>query len=85
MSDNPDNLVLELLRAMRNEAAAFREETRGNFADMRQRLTAVELSVISLRKEVVALAETDAHIQASLDRLSDRVERIERRLEIIPA
>jgi hypothetical protein len=37
---------------------------------------------VLVKREVAAGDETDARQQLSLDRLSDRIERIERRLEL---
>jgi archaellum component FlaC len=54
-----------------------------DFADLKERLTAVELGLAAVRKDVGALTEADARMQASIDRLSDRVTRIERRLDLV--
>ncbi len=80
MSDTPENLVLELLRALRGDMVGLRREVR----DVRDRLSALELGVAGIRRDLATLAETDARIAASVDGLSDRVDRIERRLDILP-
>ena len=81
MSDTPDNLVLELLRALRGDVAKLSEEVRG----LRDRVSGLELAVAGIRRDLGFLGETVAQMQASQDRFSDRLDRIERRLDIIPA
>jgi len=39
--------------------------------------------VLGLRREQTADAETVAHVQARMDRFGDRLDRIERRLDIV--
>lgn len=72
--EEPINLVLEHLRAMRADVAAIREENR----DMKARQAAVEDMFSFL---VSAITRT----QHSIDRLNERTERIERRLGLIEA
>jgi hypothetical protein len=38
-----------------------------------------------VRKEIAVLAEADAQLSARIDRLTDRIERVERRLDLAPA
>ena len=73
-----DNLVLEHLRHMRGSLDALREDMR----DVKQRLGALELGVAGLRRELAGLAEADAHLAARQDRTNDRLDRIERRLDL---
>jgi septal ring factor EnvC (AmiA/AmiB activator) len=75
------DLVLDHLRAIRGGIDGLHEDLR----EVKGRLTAVELGLASVRREIAALAEADAHLSARIDRFSDRLERIERRLELIPA
>src|SRR6185437_2019853 len=74
------DLILDQLRAIRGGIDGLREDLR----EVKGRLTAVELGLASVRREIAALAEADAHLSARIDRFSDRLERIERRLELIP-
>ena len=76
MSDVPENLVLEMLCALRADMTGMRKELR----DVRDRLSALEVGVAGIRRDIAGLAETDARLAASVDGLSDR---IERRLDII--
>ena len=72
MAEEPDNLVLEHLRAMRADVAAIREENR----DMKARQAAVE-------DMFAFLVSAITRMQHSIDRLTERTERIERRLGLI--
>ena len=48
MSDNIENLTLELLRALRNDVQTLRSEMHADFKDMKQRLTSLESAVTKL-------------------------------------
>jgi hypothetical protein len=72
MADEPRDLVLDHLRAIRSDVGALRDDMR----EVKGRLNAVE-------DIVAALVAADTRMQHSLDRLSDRTERIARRLGLI--
>ena len=72
MAEEPDNLALEHLRAMRGDIAAIREENR----DMKARQAAVE-------DMFAFLVSAITRMQHSIDRLNERTERIERRRGLI--
>lgn len=74
-----DNLVVEHLRHIRFSLDALNSKVR----DVELRLTGVEIAVGAMRRELGGLAEADAHIHARLDRLGERMDRIERRLDLI--
>lgn len=77
-----DNLVLEQLRLMRNEMRDHRRSTDAGFKDLRERLTSMETRLVSLEMQILAQhADTTRHT-ARFDALQDRIERIERRLEL---
>ena len=73
-----ENLVIEHLRAMRTEIAAVRADT----MDTRQRLVSVESSIVDMRRNVIHVFEDMAHQQLTMDKLLDRVQRIEKRLDL---
>ena len=81
MSDRVENQVLEQLRLMRSELASIKDDTR----EIKTRLTVVESGIASLRRDNGDFATTQAAQHLSYDRLSERVERIERRLDIAGA
>jgi len=69
MTDAPRDIVLEHLRAVRGDIGALRDDMR----EMKGRMSGVE-------DIVAALVSADTRMQHSLDRLSERVERVEKRL-----
>ena len=73
-----ENLIIEHLRAMRNEVAGVKADT----TDIRQQLRSLDTSVIDLRRSVVHLYEDTAHQQLTMDKMLDRIQRIERRLDL---
>ncbi len=81
MSDSSQNLVLEHLRHIHDAVDSLREDAR----ELKHRLSAAELGLAGVRREVAALAEADALLGVRTDRFEDRLERIERRLDILPA
>ena len=78
MTDEPDNLVLRYLRGLDTKFDAMREDMR----DVKIRLAAVEVGLNGVRRDIVGLSEADARMQVFIDRLSDRMERIENRLSL---
>ena len=78
MSEAIDNLVLEHLKKIQSEQAAARERD----ADMLSRLAHIETSIARLARDGADnFAEVIADRHA-LDKLKERIERIERRLEL---
>jgi predicted nucleic acid-binding Zn-ribbon protein len=75
MADEPDNLVLDLLRNMRAEQAGFRGEALAELRDIKHRMTAVEIALAQL-------LGLDAAKSDRIDRLEGRIDRIERRLDL---
>lgn len=78
MSDEPDNLVLEMLRAIRAEQADFRSFMAGELSDMKLRLHSVEQHIVVLHSDIGV-------INARLARMDDRMDRLEKRLGLVDA
>jgi hypothetical protein len=78
MTDQIDNIILEHLKAIRAELAEIKADT----SDIKLRLHSVDTSVIELRRNDVHLFEDDARQQVSLDKLLERIQRIEKRLDL---
>lgn len=78
MSDEPINLVLEHLKAIRADLAVQRDI----LSEHGERLNRIEVGVSRLRRDQAQDAETVAHMEVRLDRLRDDVERIKRRLDL---
>ena len=70
-----DNLALELPRALRGGIAELRTEQR----EQRGRLGAIERSLAHIGREA---AEQRAELGGQFDRILDRLETIERRLDL---
>jgi hypothetical protein len=49
---------------------------------LKERVSGVEIGLTSVRRDIAGLAETDARLQVSLDRMRDDVGRIQRRLDL---
>lgn len=80
MAGEADNLVLEHLKKIQAELAASRERD----AEIMTRLSNIESGIARItRDESMTYGELvqDRH---AVDKLRERLERIERRLEIIP-
>ncbi len=77
MTDNVENLVLEQLKALRNEIKAQREELRQGFRDVSMRLASLEM-------HQSANTMDSTRTSARMDEIIVRIERIESRLELTP-
>ena len=80
--DDVENLVLEQLRLLRNEILAFGSENQSEFGEVKHRLTRVESSIASMRGENVGTQEDVYRQQSVIDSIKERLQRIEKRLEI---
>jgi hypothetical protein len=78
MSDEPDKLVLQLLRAIRTDVA----ELKANDVEFRGRFERLETMRIRHRRDPMNDAETLAAVQVELDQLRERLLRVERRPEL---
>lgn len=80
MTDSIDSLVLEHLRHIRGRV----DQIGDDILDLKHRMSSLESAMVAVKREVAHGDETDARQQVSLDRLVERIERIERRLELLP-
>jgi hypothetical protein len=78
MSDNVENLMLEHLK--RFQATLDRVER--DIREIRTRQTETHAAVLGLRRDQLGDAELAAHLQVQLDGVTERLDRIERRLEL---
>jgi len=84
VADEPESIVLVYLRRIDANVA----EVRRVQAEHGQRIAALEIAQGTILRHLGSLVEADARLQVGLDHLSDRVGRIERRLDLadpIPA
>ncbi|MBI4754493.1 MAG: hypothetical protein HY778_03535 [Betaproteobacteria bacterium] len=80
MTDNLESLVLEHLGHIRGRVDQIAEDMN----DVKHRISGLEHQMSLVKREVTFGDETDARRQAVLDRLAERIERIERRLDLVP-
>ncbi len=78
MAESVDNLMLEHLKKF--QASLDRIDRRLGELTIRQSET--HSAVLSLRRDQLNDAEVVAHVQVQVDGLRDRLDRIERRLEL---
>ena len=79
MTESTENLVIEHLRHIRGRVDRIAED----MSDLKLRMSSLESAMVGVKREVSAGDETNARQQVSIDRLVDRIERIERRLDLI--
>lgn len=77
MVDSPENLVLTQLRVIRKDIS----EAQGSLTEIKQRLTNLQNGQASIIQQLGNLAAGDAQQQVAADSLTERLVRIERRLE----
>lgn len=76
--ENIENLILEHLRVIRTDIAGMRDDIR----EIKQRLSNVENGIGSLKRDTADLYTENAAQHLRYDRLVDRIEKIEKRLEL---
>ena len=78
MTETVENLILEHLKRFQ----ATLERIERDLGDIKTRQRDTHAAVVALRRDQVNDAEISAHLQAQLDGVRDRLDRIERRLEL---
>lgn len=78
MTDNVENLVLEHLRALR----AGQDRIEHKLSEVNARLTSLETAMVRSRADNLGTQEEVYRQQGAIDRLSDRLDRVERRLDL---
>lgn len=73
-----NNIVLEHLIALRNELKEFRKETREELQIIRMRLNSVERTVSGTHDDNVI-------VQMRIDKVDEKIDKIEKRLELSAA
>jgi len=79
MTENVENLIVEHLRHIRGRVDRIAED----MSDLKHRMSSLESAMVLVKRDASSGDETDARQQVSLDRLLDRIDRIERRLDVI--
>lgn len=78
MSNVTNELLLETLKALRGDIMGVRDDLR----ELKTRLSNVEAGQGNIIRHLGDLASADAAAQLGIDRLGERVARIERRLDL---
>jgi len=78
MAESPENIVLAQLRAIRSDRA----DVQGSLGEIKGRLANLEGGQASIIQHLGQLAAADAQQQVAADRLTERLVRIERRLDL---
>ncbi|HWK43894.1 MAG TPA: hypothetical protein VNT30_04200 [Stellaceae bacterium] len=81
MSEEPDGLVLVYLRRLDEKIDRIIE----SLQDVQRRVTSLEANVARLREETASLHGDFAGQSMRMDRIEDRLLRIEHRLDLLPA
>ena len=82
MTNNIEHLILEQFRALRNQIEGMQTEMRNDFSDVKHRINRLESAVAGIRRDEAGTAEDIVRQQSALDRLKERIDRIEHRLEL---
>lgn len=82
MAEKIENLILEHLKVLRNEVRDFRGKAEEEFTEIKLRLSSLERGQAKGHAEYADLYGDHARQQAAIDRINDRLNRIERRLEL---
>lgn len=78
MVDSPENLVLTQLRAIRADIS----DVQGSLGEVKRRLANLESGQASIIPHLGNLASADAQQQLATNGVTERLVRIERRLEL---
>ena len=78
MSEKVENLILEHLRGMRGSQDRVEQELR----EIKNRITNLESGVAGIRREWAHDNDKIVQQQIGLDHLNERIEKIEKRLDI---
>lgn len=79
MTDNTESLILENLRLIPADLAGIKEDIK----ELKTRISTPESGQASMIQHIGHVASSIAQQQVSVDRLGSRVERIEKRLELV--
>lgn len=82
MIDNVENILLEMLKGLRNDVKEFRTRYEEDMDDLKARMSSLEGAMVSVRRDVNHSDEVDARQQVAIDKIVKRLERIEHRLEL---
>jgi hypothetical protein len=76
-----DNLAVELLRAIRGDLRGVQDKLK----EHDRRFTRIDIELAAIRRQAAIDAEAGAEFEVRFDSLVERVDRIERRLDLSDA
>ena len=76
--ENVDNIILEHLRAIRTDVGIVKDDVR----ELKNRVANLEVGQATMMQQLGHQASVTAQQHVSFDRIVERVERIEKRLEL---
>ena len=79
MTENVENLVFEHLRHIRGRV----DQMAVDLSEVKQRLSGLEQPMTLTKREINLSDEAIARQQVSIDRLSERMTRVEQRLDLV--
>lgn len=77
-----DNVITEHLKGLRSEVQSLRGEMHAEFKDVKHRLVSVETMIVASKHEAADIRGDYVRQQVSIDSLLERIQRLERRLEL---
>lgn len=83
MTDNVESLIFEHLKGLRSEVQTMRSEMHTEFKDVKRRIASVETVIVGMKHESADIKGDYVRQQVSLDNLVERIQRIEKRLDLI--
>ena len=78
MMENVDNIIIEHLRAIRADIGSIKDDMR----EVKTRITHLEAGVAGLKRDSAHQYDESAAANARFDRITERLEKIERRLDL---
>jgi predicted nucleic acid-binding Zn-ribbon protein len=78
MAKEPENLVLVYLRRVDEKVDRLRDDVR----ELKSGLSELKTGLNGVRRDLIALAEADARLELIVDRQGERLDKIERRLDL---
>ena len=77
--DNVENLIIEHLRAIRTDIGFLKDDSR----EIKSRLNSIEQVVVGVRRDSASQYGDIVDTHSRYDRLAERIEKIEQRLDIV--
>jgi len=77
------NLILKHLRILRSEIQTLRTEMHTEFKDVKLRMSGIENAMVSVKHDSADIRGDYVRQQISIDNIVERIQRIEKRLELV--